>query len=87
MAEAGFPAIDVLGEWGFITPAGLPPDVLARLHALLLAPARDDAVLRAKLVAQGYTVVASGPADYAAQIRRELAQWRGVLAKAGIQPE
>ena len=87
MAESGFPAINVLGIWGFITPAAVPPEILARLHALLLAPARDDAALRAKLVAQGYTVVASGPADYAAQIRRELKAWRAIIAKAGIQPE
>jgi tripartite-type tricarboxylate transporter receptor subunit TctC len=86
MAEAGYPAIDVLGIWGFIAPAGVPPEIVARLHALLIAPAREP-VLQAKLVAQGYTVVASSPAEYAAQIRREVAQWRAIVAKAGIVPE
>ncbi len=86
MAEAGFPAVDVLGIWGFITPPGLPPEIVARLHALLLAPAREGA-LQAKLVAQGYTVVASTPEDYTAQIRREVVQWRAIVAKAGITPE
>jgi len=86
MAEAGFPAVDVLGEWGFILPPGVPAEIVARLHALLLAPARQDP-LRAKLVAQGYAVVASEPADYAAHIRREVALWRGIVARAGIQPE
>jgi tripartite-type tricarboxylate transporter receptor subunit TctC len=86
MAEAGLPDVDVLGEWGFITPPGLPPEVLTRLHALLLAPAKQEP-LQAKLVAQGYTVAASGPADYAARIRREVAQWRAMLTKAGIQAE
>lgn len=86
MAEAGFPAVDVVGLWGFIGPAGLPPEITARLHALLIAPARTEP-LQAKLVAQGYTVVASNPADYAAQLRREVAQWRAIVAKAGIVPE
>ncbi|MFC7477405.1 Bug family tripartite tricarboxylate transporter substrate binding protein [Dankookia sp. GCM10030260] len=86
MAEAGFPAIDVLGLWGFIAPAGLPPEITARLHALLIAPARE-APLQAKLVAQGYTVVASSPADYMAQLRRDTTQWRAIVAKAGIVPE
>jgi hypothetical protein len=53
---------------------------------LLIAPARE-AQLQAKLVAQGYTVVASSPGDYAAQLRREVAQWRAIIAKAGIVPE
>jgi tripartite-type tricarboxylate transporter receptor subunit TctC len=86
MAEAGLPAVDVLGEWGFIMPAGLPAPVVGRLHALLLAPARETA-LRARLESQGYSVVASGPADYAAQVRREIAYWRGVAEKAGIRAE
>ena len=86
MAEAGFPAVDVVGIWGFIAPAGVPPEIMARLHALLIASARE-APLRAKLVAQGYAVVASSPADYSAQLRREVAQWREIVAKAGIAPE
>ena len=86
MAEAGFPAIDVVGIWGFIAPTGVPPEIMARLHALLIAPAREEP-LRAKLVAQGYAVVASSPADYAAQFRRDVAQWRAIVAKAGITPE
>jgi tripartite-type tricarboxylate transporter receptor subunit TctC len=86
MAEAGFPAVDVVGIWGFVAPAGVAPEVAARLHALLIAPAKTEP-LQAKLVAQGYTVVASSPADYAAQLRREVAQWRAIVAKAGILPE
>jgi tripartite-type tricarboxylate transporter receptor subunit TctC len=86
MAEAGFPAVDVVGLWGFIAPAGVPPEIMARLHALLIAPTRTEP-LQAKLVAQGYAVVASSPADYAAQLRREVAQWRAIIAKAGITPE
>ncbi|WP_165838703.1 tripartite tricarboxylate transporter substrate-binding protein [Roseicella frigidaeris] len=86
MAEAGLPAVDVLGEWGFILPAGVPATVVERLHALLLAPAREPA-LRARLESQGYSVVASGPEDYAAQVRREIAFWRGVAEKAGIKAE
>jgi tripartite-type tricarboxylate transporter receptor subunit TctC len=86
LAEAGLPAVDVLGEWGFITPPGLPPQIVARLHALLLAPAREPA-LRAKLEAQGYAVVASTPEDHATRIRQQIAQWRAVVTKAGITAE
>lgn len=86
MAEAGIPGVDVLGWWGFIAPAGLPAALQEQLHALLLAPARSDP-MKARLEAQGYTVVASRPAEFAAQIRQEIAQWREVVAKAGIKAE
>ena len=86
MAEAGLPAVDTLGWWGFITPARMPPDMVRWLHAALVAPAREPAVA-ARLQSLGYTVVASSPDDYAAQIHREIAQWRDVLARAGIKPE
>lgn len=86
MAEAGVPGVDVLGQWGFITPAGVPAPILERLHAALLAPAREPP-LRARLEAQGYDVIAGSPAAYAALIRREVAEWRAVLARAGVQPE
>ncbi|WP_158291963.1 Bug family tripartite tricarboxylate transporter substrate binding protein [Paracraurococcus ruber] len=83
-AEAGFPAVDLVGLWGYVVPAGVPAPLVDRLHALLLAPAREPP-LRQKLEAQGYAVVASSPADYGALIRRETAQWREVIRKAGIR--
>lgn len=86
MAEAGLPGVDVLGWWGFIAPSGLSGPVLDRLHALLLAPAREDP-LKTRLEAQGYTVVAGQPADFAAQIRREIAHWRMVVEQAGIKAD
>jgi tripartite-type tricarboxylate transporter receptor subunit TctC len=86
MAEAGWPAVDVLGEWGFIAPPGVPEPIRARLHALLLAPALEPA-LRARLEAQGYGVVASSAVEHAAQIRREVAQWRAVAARGAIRLE
>jgi tripartite-type tricarboxylate transporter receptor subunit TctC len=85
-AEAGLPAMDLVGWWGFITPAGLRPEIQERLHALLLAPAREPA-LRARLEGLGYSVVANSPADYAAQIRREVAQWTEVANRLGLRAE
>jgi tripartite-type tricarboxylate transporter receptor subunit TctC len=85
-AEAGLPAMDLVGWWGFIAPAGLRPDIQERLHALLLAPAREPA-LRARLEALGYGVVAGGAAEYAALIRREVAQWTEVANRMGLRAE
>jgi tripartite-type tricarboxylate transporter receptor subunit TctC len=86
MAESGLPAVDLVGWWGFIAPAGVPAAVAERLHAALIAPAREAAVT-ARLEALGYSVVAGSGADYAAQIRREIAQWREIVARVGIRVE
>ena len=54
MAEAGFPAIDVVGIWGFIAPTGVPPESMARLHALLIAPASPATAPRAPARSAGH---------------------------------
>jgi len=86
MAESGLPTVDLVGWWGFIAPAGLPPAIAERLHAVLIAPAREPAIA-ARLEGLGYSVVAGSGADYAAQIRREIAQWREIVTRVGIRVE
>lgn len=85
-AEAGWPAVDLVGWWAFITPAGLPPEVLQRLHDVVIAPARESAV-KQRMEGLGYNVVAGAPAEFGAQIRREVAQWRDVAQRVGMRPE
>ena len=43
--------------------------------------------IAARLEGLGYSVVAGSGADYAAQIRREIAQWREIVARVGIRVE
>ncbi|HYF09966.1 MAG TPA: tripartite tricarboxylate transporter substrate-binding protein [Acetobacteraceae bacterium] len=85
-AEAGLQAVDLVGWWGFIMPAGVPAEIVDRLHRVLIAPARE-AALRTRLEGLGYAVVAGPPSDFAALIRREVAQWRDVVARVGITVE
>lgn len=85
-AESGWPAVDLVGWWSFITPAGLPADVLQRLHEVVIAPAREPAV-KQRMEGLGYNVVAGSSADFAAQIRREVAQWRDIAQRVGMRPE
>ncbi|GGC52909.1 MFS transporter [Siccirubricoccus deserti] len=86
MAEAGLAGVDTVGWWGFIAPAGVPAPLRQRLHALLLAPAREPAI-QARLEGLGYSVVASDAASYGAQIRREITQWRETAERVGLRPE
>ena len=84
MAEAGLPAVDALGWWGFIMPAGRAAGGGGAAACGASSPRRREPATAARLEALGYTVVASGPEEYAAQIRREIPQWREVLTRAGV---
>jgi tripartite-type tricarboxylate transporter receptor subunit TctC len=86
-AEAGLPAVDALPFFGVVAPAGLPAELVRRVHALMVAPARANPATAARLEELGYSVVAGGPEAFAAMIRAETAKWRAVIARAGIVPD
>ena len=67
-------------------PAAVPAEIARRLHGVLIAPAREPTV-RTRLEGLGYSVVAGSPEDYAARIRREIAQWREIVTRTGLRPE
>ena len=85
-AEAGWAAVDLVGWWAFITPAGMPAEVLQRLHEVVIAPAREPAI-RQRMEGLGYTVVAGTPVEFGTRIRREVAQWREIAQRVGMRPE
>lgn len=85
-AETGFPAVDQVGWWAMLAPAAVPPPILDRLNTILVAAARD-AEVRERLEAQGYEVVGGTRADFAARLKREVAHWRDVFSRPGVQTE
>jgi tripartite-type tricarboxylate transporter receptor subunit TctC len=85
-AEAGLPAVDAAPFFGVVAPAGTPAEAVARLHALLVAPAGQPP-MATRLQDQGYAPVASAPGAFAATLRAETAKWRQIIRAAGITPE
>lgn len=83
-AEAGFPAVDQVGWWAMIAPAAVPEPLLERLNAILVGSARD-AEVRERLEAQGYEVVGGDRRAFGARLRREVAHWRDVFSRPGVQ--
>ena len=72
--------IDVEADaWnGLIGPAGLPKDIVARLHEMTVkALARAD--VRAKLAAQNMEPVGSTPEEFRALIETEIGRWASVI--------
>lgn len=85
MAEAGFPGSDFDVYNGFIVPAGVPANVVARIEAAIKAVASDPKV-REKLIAGGFSVVAMPGNEFAALLDTQVAKWKKIVAERGISP-
>ena len=84
LVEAGFAGFDASAWFGLMAPAGTSPAIIDRLSretARVLA-AGD---VRKRLDELGMEVIAGTPADFAAVITSETAQWAKVIKDAGIK--
>ena len=86
MAEAGLADFVVEGRWHLFGPAGLPPEIVARLNRATNALLADPASA-ANLRAQGVEPLGGTPEALAAMTRDEIAKWRPVVAAANIRPD
>ena len=77
-----------LTSWnGIFGPAGMPPEVVARLNTELQAVLADKD-LQAKLAQIGFQVWPSKtPDEFAKYVGDQLTHWRTLIQQAGIQPE
>ncbi|NKE66540.1 tripartite tricarboxylate transporter substrate binding protein [Ramlibacter sp. RBP-2] len=83
LAEAGIKGVDVYSWQAVAAPKGLPADLKAKLHAALVASINDEAV-KAKLVAQGFEVVANTPEQFTKFQADEFARWKKVIETGKI---
>ncbi|MBK5960457.1 hypothetical protein CCR97_19975 [Rhodoplanes elegans] len=86
MAEAGLPKVDAAPDFGLVGPAGLPPDILAKLAKAAQAAVRDAAT-RKRMEEIGYQPIGSTPAEYAAHIATMIDKWKHIIAVGNIKPE
>ena len=84
VAEAGIPGYDASVWWGFLGPAGMAPDLVAKIHADLATVLKDPVVATA-LEKMGATPVGNSPRDFDAFMRAEAAKWELVLKEANIK--
>ena len=86
VAESGVPGYETSVWWGFLGPAGMAPELVAKINADLQAALKDPVVLAAfdKL---GATPVGSSPQEFDAFMRAEAAKWGPILKQANIRVE
>ncbi len=84
LAESGLAGYEA-GLWtAFVFPAGVSPAIVKRLNTETNAVMQNPEVARL-LQKQGVDVETGGPDALAARIKADLAKWREVVKKAGIQ--
>jgi tripartite-type tricarboxylate transporter receptor subunit TctC len=82
--EAGLKNFEVVGFYGFMAPAGTPPDVVARLSgAFQQVLSQPD--LRSRMVAQGADPAFLGSEDFGKFLAEETPRWRKAVKDSGAR--
>jgi tripartite-type tricarboxylate transporter receptor subunit TctC len=84
VAEQGVSGYDAAVWWGFLGPAGMPADLVDRLHHDLVA-ALHEAEVTERLKSLGAEPVGSTPAEFAAYMHAEADRWGPILKAANIK--
>ena len=80
------PGFEFYSSFSIVVPAGTPKDIVARLNAeVLKAVAAPD--VREKLVAQGFSVVASTPEELQKATKDQLERYGKLFKQVGIKAE
>ena len=86
ISEAGLPGYD-MGFWfAAYVPANTPPAVVSRLNAILVEATKGPA-MQQYYQTTGTDPFTTTPAELAKFQAAESAKWKGIISKAGIEPE
>ncbi|MBI4190506.1 MAG: tripartite tricarboxylate transporter substrate binding protein [Betaproteobacteria bacterium] len=86
IAEAGLPNFEMINWYGMLIPAGTPREVISKLQQEV-ARILNLPELKERLAAEGMTVVASTPEQFAEFMTRETAKYARIIQTAGITAE
>ena len=85
MAET-VPGYDTEVWWGLLGPAGMPPDLVAKLSRDFVAALKTDSV-RERLSKLGASPIGSSPQQFDARIRADYDKWGPIIKAAGMKAE
>lgn len=72
--------------WGLLGPAGMPPDLVARISQDFVAALNTDAV-KQRLTRLGATPIGSTPQAFDAKIHADYEKWGPIITAGGIKAE
>ena len=87
ITESGGPAQFILGSWyGLLAPAGVPADIIAKVHAEAVK-ALSNPELRERYLAMGVIPIGDTPEQFATTIRNDIARWAKVVRESNLRME
>lgn len=86
IAEAGFPDFDISTWFDMVGPAGMPADIVAKLHGAAVKGLREREVTE-RFTAIGAEVIGDTPEQFTKTIRDEVVRWGPVVKAAGVKAE
>ncbi len=84
IAAAGVPGYEADTPLGVFVPAGTPAKIVAQLYQGIAATLQLSDI-RKLVLTQGFEVVASSPADFAAWMKSDVARWRTLIRDKGLK--
>jgi tripartite-type tricarboxylate transporter receptor subunit TctC len=85
-AESGLPEYDVTSWYGLAFPAGTPAEIVTKTNKAMREFLATDAV-KTQILRAGALVRSSTEDELRKHIAEEIAKWKAVGDKAGIQPQ
>jgi tripartite-type tricarboxylate transporter receptor subunit TctC len=85
-AELGLPNYEADTWFGLVGPANLPADVVKKIYDAITQTLKDPDTLK-KLDENGAVPIGNTPAEFKAQIQREVAKWKRVVDQKKISLE
>lgn len=86
VAESGYPGYEVSTWFGYLAPAGTPPEIVNKLNAEINAALRHPDVQK-KLVALGAELDPGTPQAFGKFLEADMNRWAGVIKQAGIKAD
>jgi tripartite-type tricarboxylate transporter receptor subunit TctC len=84
VAESGVPGYEAVNWYGVLVPAGVPKEIIARLHADITKILRAPDV-QSRFASEGGDIVADTPEQFGAFIRKEIPKWSNVVRAAKVK--
>jgi tripartite-type tricarboxylate transporter receptor subunit TctC len=87
VAESGLPGFEAVSWFGLFGPAGLAPDVVAKLNTEVRRLFADAEFRKTFLAPQFFESIAGSPEELATYLESEAAKWGKVIRAAKIKVE
>lgn len=85
LGELGFPELDSPAWFGLVGPAGMPPEVVAKINQAVTQALKSPQA-KESFARFGAEPAPTTPEEFALYIDQEITRWARVVKKANIQP-